>query len=275
MARLSKLLVGLFLLASVKLAGDIISPGPITVIGSGAPVYFGGVITTNGLISWWRMDESSAGVGAVTRVDSWSGYDLTDNNTTASMTGLITNAADFELANTEYLSRADNADLSLATNTSFSVVAWVNMETKAASGSINVIASKDGNSSGTREWNLFYNGTSDKFALLVGRTGSATTDSVTSTNGGSPSTGVWTLVVGTFDPSANLLSIYVNTNAVDTFGAKIIDPPDSSQAVQIGRYGTTGYFDGGVDEVGFFRNRVLSAADVTNFWNLGVGRSLR
>jgi len=237
--------------------------------------WFNGLVPTNGLISYWRMDESSPGTNAVTRVDSFSGYNLTDNSPfAASTTGIITNAVDLELSNSEYLSKTDNADLSLGTNVPFSVVAWVNMESKVASGSISVIASKDGNTSGTREWNLFYNGTADRFSFLVGRTGSATTDSVTSTNLGSPSTGTNYMVVGTFEPSANTLRIYVNTNAVDTFGAKTIDPPDSSQAVQVGRYGTTSYWDGGVDEVSVWKT-VLSSANISNLWNGGAGLDLR
>ena len=78
------------------------------------------------LISYWKLDETSDGSGAVTRNDSHSTNHLTDNNTTASGTGKINAGVDFERTNSEYLSRADNASLSPTSDISFNF--WVNFE---------------------------------------------------------------------------------------------------------------------------------------------------
>jgi hypothetical protein len=63
------------------------------------------------LVAYWKLDETSDGSGAVTRLDSFGSNNLTDNNTTPSGTGVISNAAAFVGANTEYLSIAVSADL--------------------------------------------------------------------------------------------------------------------------------------------------------------------
>ena len=54
----------------------------------------------------WAMEETSG-----TRADSVNSHDLTDNNTVLYGTGKYGNAADFDLANVEYLSVADHADI--------------------------------------------------------------------------------------------------------------------------------------------------------------------
>lgn len=56
---------------------------------------------TDGLVSYWKLDEASG-----TRADSHGSNDLTDNNTVGSTTGKINDAANFVLANSEYLSSA-------------------------------------------------------------------------------------------------------------------------------------------------------------------------
>ena len=59
------------------------------------------------LIAYWKLDEASG-----TRNDSKGANHLTDNNTVTQAVGKVGNAAQFTLANSEYLSIADNADLS-------------------------------------------------------------------------------------------------------------------------------------------------------------------
>jgi len=75
------------------------------------------------LVAFWELEEVSG-----TRVDAHGANDLTDNNTVASTTGKVGNCADFEASNSESLSIADNAALSMGVNQSFTVNCWVNME---------------------------------------------------------------------------------------------------------------------------------------------------
>src|SRR3972149_1905325 len=62
------------------------------------------------LVAGWKLDESSDGSAPVARADVLGVYELTDNNTVASATGKIGNAASFVTANSESLSVADTDD---------------------------------------------------------------------------------------------------------------------------------------------------------------------
>src|SRR3990167_1102810 len=57
---------------------------------------------------------------------SENGYTLTNNNSVTFVSGLVGNAGDFVLTSSQYLSRADNADLSVTGD--YSVSAWVNLD---------------------------------------------------------------------------------------------------------------------------------------------------
>ena len=102
-----------------------------------------------------------------------------------------------------------------------------------------------------------------------------TGDTCNCTNSPAFSTNVWYFVAATFDPSINTMRVSVNAGTQDSFGAKIIDPPDSSTAVNIGRRPAADLpFDGAIDEVSFWKNRVLSPTDINNLYNSGAGRTL-
>ena len=77
---------------------------------------------TDGLVAYWPLDEASG-----TRADSHSNsLDLTDNNTVSQGTGHVyANAADFEEATREYLSRAST---DLLQPLSFSISLWIKPE---------------------------------------------------------------------------------------------------------------------------------------------------
>lgn len=65
------------------------------------------------LVAYWKLDEPSDGSAQVDRADSVGSNTLTDVNTTASVAGKISLAADFVRADATELSIVDNADLSL------------------------------------------------------------------------------------------------------------------------------------------------------------------
>ncbi len=89
----------------------------------------GSVVSTTDLVSFWKLDEASG-----TRYDAFGSNDLTDNNTVGQLTGISSadapygEAADFERDNSEYLTRADNADLSGGAK-SFTISFWFQCET--------------------------------------------------------------------------------------------------------------------------------------------------
>src|SRR4051794_40520428 len=75
------------------------------------------------LVSYWKLDEASTGVAPVTRNDSHGTNHLTDNNTVTSAAGKLGNAAQFTAANSESLSRIDNASLRFG-DEDFSLAFW-------------------------------------------------------------------------------------------------------------------------------------------------------
>ena len=112
--------------------------------------------------AFWKLNEISAGTGAVSRLDSsGNGHTLTDNGTTPSLEGFIEGAgADFN-GTTEFFTAADSADFDFSGGT-FSIVAWIRLDSL---GSVNTIASQatDGsnywlfrvNTDGSLEFNAF------------------------------------------------------------------------------------------------------------------------
>src|SRR5690348_11404000 len=94
------------LLVLVVLA--LLVAGPLAVPVSAGPDLRPPWALTDSLVGYWKLDEASG-----SRADSAGANTLTDNNTVAGLAGLISNAGDFERDNSESLSIADNAALSM------------------------------------------------------------------------------------------------------------------------------------------------------------------
>ena len=155
-----------------------------------------------GLKAYWKLDESSG-----TRIDSHGSNDLADNNTVGSATGKIGNAADFVEANTEFLSIADNADLSTG-DEDMSITCWVNLDDLAGE---HRILSKW---TSQVEYLLEEGSTADRFRWWVGD-GSGNNNVVANTHGAT-SAGAWAFIFAYVDAAANELGISVNDGGVDT-----------------------------------------------------------
>ncbi len=219
-------------------------------------------------VAFWRMEEASG-----TRTDATGrGNDLTDNNTVAQAAGRVGNAGQFVAANSEYLSRADNADLSTG-DIDFSVAAWVYLDTKPASFSRGVLTKGgiDGDQPND-EYGLYYNLTLDLFRFLIAN--GTTFNAVSASSMGSPSTGQWYFLVAWHDSIANTINIQVDDGVVDSV-ATTIQPQDGAGAFNVGYWGSGAeagrYMDGRIDAVGKW-NRVLSAAERTELYNAGNGK---
>ena len=196
------------------------------------------------LVAYWRLDEASG-----TREDTKGSNDLTDNNTVTSSTGKIGDAADFEADNSEYLSIADNSDLSSG-DVDFSIWAWVRPETVA--GTIVV------NKPDEYGLDMYPDGSAWRFTVNAAYTPVST---------GTPVAGTWAFLVGVHDAAANEIKISVNGAAFVT--ASAIGPTDTGSAFLVGSYnGSSLFFDGLVDEVGFTK-RKLTQEEVSALYNSG------
>ena len=220
------------------------------------------------LVAYWSLDETSVGIVPVTRADSAGTSTLTDNNTTASAAGKVSNGADFEATNTEWLSSADNASLSTG-DIDFTVAAWVKAETLA--GSARRIVTKMTDTS-VREYSLHYNAATARFTFYVANAAGALVGTVSADTLGAPSTGTWYFIVAWHDSVNNTVSIQVNNGAADSANTTGV-PADTAATFQIGAYGAgLEPFDGIIDEVGFWK-RTLTTAERTWLFNSGNGRS--
>jgi hypothetical protein len=214
----------------------------------------------SGLVAFWKLDEV-AGV----RLDAVGGNSLTDNNTVTQSPGKLGAAAQFTAANSEYLSIADNAALSVG-NIEFTVCAWVYLDSKTGA---RTVCAKRVSAAGGGEFSLVYDSASDRFLFSIfdSTTG---VNTATANTFGSPSTGTWYFLCGKVEAGA--VKISVNAGAFDS-AAKTVTIPDSAAAVLIGAQQSTPAFfmDGRVDGVGLWK-RALTSSEVTELYNGGAGK---
>jgi len=239
-------------------------------------------IDTNGtlqqnLISYWRLDETSAGTAAVARNDSFSTNHLTDNNTVTSATGKRNDAGSFEADNDEYLSCTDascggTSKLDFDTNPQLSVSAWFKTST---AGTQKVIANKK-DQLGTSAGYALYLASTNAVGCVVGdgtnwvsKTSAATTYA----------DGAWHHAVCLFNlnSSADTLTLYVDGTA-DPGGTEdtssVTGSLNTTDDFRIGTQGTgsggTSDFDGQIDEVGVWR-KIISSQEITDLYNSDNG----
>lgn len=235
-------------------------PGGVTAVS--APT--GAVAVNAGLVAYWSLEEASG-----TRADSRGDNDLADNNTVTQAAGKVGNAAAFASANTEYLSIADNADLSTG-DIAFTFFGWVYLTTLANG----TMAAKW--ASFEHEWSLIYNHTdhapNQRFTFSVSSNGALANERVDATDFGAPSTGTWYFIAAWHNPTANTINIQVNNGTV-TSVAHSAGVRNGAGGFSLGRLRDTVYpLNGRVDEAGFCKT-VLSATLRTWLYNGGSGRS--
>lgn len=216
---------------------------------------------TDDLVSYWKMDEASG-----TRNDSHGTNHLSDNNTAPSAAGIINNGVEFLAGNGEFLSRADNASLSLGSDTAFYWSLWFKA---LAVTSARVLLNKGVITGPGDEYLLWINSGNLQFYIGNGSSSQFTT------HGTTLSTGVWYFVEIWHDPVANLIGIAMNGSA-DVTASWSGGTQDTANELNIGTgaNGNTGYcIDGTIDEVGFWKGRVLDSGERASLYNAGAGLS--
>ncbi|NOT05220.1 MAG: DUF11 domain-containing protein [Anaerolineales bacterium] len=218
---------------------------------------------TTGLVAWWSLNETSG-----TRNDSFGSNTLTDNNTVTSTTGKKGNAAQFTWTNSEWLSKADNADLSTG-DIDFTVCGWMNINTKTT---YRGLLSKWEHSTNNKEYYIGYASDLGRFTFVVSNNGTAT-GGIAANSFGAPTTGTWNYVCAWHDATANTLNIQVNNGTVDS-AAWSAGVYNGTAPFNIGRIGggTTSYHDGLSDEIVFYK-RILTAGERSWLYNAGNGRT--
>ena len=221
-----------------------------------------------GLVSYWKMDESSDGSGAVTRNDSHGSNNLTDNNTTPSGSGIINNGANFQVANSEYLSITDAAQSGLDITGDLSISVWVKFTSTTEV--VTFVDKTGGNTAGQRAY--FFDYYAGSLAFLNSADGTANSQQ---TVAWSPSTAIWYHVAVTFESSTKAKKFYVDGSQQGTTQTGVYTGIFNSAApFNIGYYAEApGYYTNAVlDEHGIW-SRVLTGAEITSLYNGGVGLS--
>jgi hypothetical protein len=215
-----------------------------------------------GLVSCWSLNETSGN-----RADLYGGNTLTDNNTVGYATGKVGNAADFELDTSEYFT---GNGYSLASK-SFTIAGWVNLESKTAN---RIIASQWDFANNRRQWQLIYQQSTDRFVFQMTTDGTFTTAfSASADSFGSPSTGTWYYIVGTYNRGTSI-SISIN-GTTDTTNTANLMYTTQTAGYGMGMYnpvGGTNYYDGLMDEFIFYE-RALTSDEISWLYNSGNGRA--
>ena len=196
-------------------------------------------LTTNA-VAYWDMDETSG-----TRYDAAGSNDLADNGTVTYDTGMISNCAHFDDSTSEYLSIADNTDLSMG-DVEFMFMGWFSLDDKTAS---QVFFSKGSTSS--LEYSFSYNSSTDEWDWSVRDTANTTTTTASFT--GTTYATFWYFCAMWHDPVADEIGLKVGANAsvVESTSGGV---RDSTNAFNVGRYTDgTAYLDGRVDELGLWK----------------------
>jgi len=208
------------------------------------------------IIHRWRMEEASG-----TRSDSVGTCHLTDNNTVlSSLVRMEGNrSADFELANSEYLSAnsTDSADMNF-TSENFSISFLVNFE--SLSTQQHFVNRGEGNVDGY----YFYTTSADILTLTVNQAGANQTVAAKS---GLLTTGTWTHLVAVRDGATGY--IYVNRTDETSASDTLINPVTATRTLYIGRYEiAANYLDGLMDDIIVWSGVALSASEVGYLYNL-------
>lgn len=242
----------------------------LVIIFFGAP-FFASAALTDSIQGYWNLDESSNGSGSVVRMDSTANNnDLTDNNTTASGSGIINNGADFESSSNEFLSIADAVQSGLDITGNISLSLWFKPESQPATDTSYVFVGKHVGGDGNYVFN--YHDVSGVKKLSVSfYDNDAPGTNVNYTINQTLANGVWNHLVYTFNVTTGTATLYVNGTSIGAVVDTSVDQLNNSAApFTMGDLGEVHFVDGIMDEVGIW-SRELTPAEVTELYNGGVG----
>jgi hypothetical protein len=211
-------------------------------------------------VSYWKLDEASG-----TRADSFGGNNLTDNNGVGSASGVVGNDAVFVAAAGTYLSHASNSSLQVTGD--FTFACWIKLGSQPSGSNAYSIITKDIDTG--RDYTLDYSPGYRYLRFYHAYNGDVNTLCCNDTP---LSNGTWYFVVIWYDATANKDYMRVNDSLLygDPYTPGTIQ---TSTEFRIGSRpypGYNDYFDGEIDEVGFWK-RVLTSAEITSLYNGGAG----
>ena len=225
----------------------------------GWPAIAQAVLLTDGLAAYWHLDEAGG-----TRLDAAGANDLTDHNTVTQAAGMLGNAAQFTSANSEYLSSADTAALSMAAHLDFSITAWVYPDSKPAGDNMFILGKMIDGAAGNAEYGMYWATATDNFRAYLSDGAGIT--NLQATAFGAPPLSTWVFIAEWYDAAADTWNIQVDNGAVDAV-ANTTGSQHTANDFAMGRIpgDNSAYWNGRIDEVGLWK-RVLTADERTTLY---------
>lgn len=217
-------------------------------------------VSTDNLIGWWKLDETSDGTAADS---SSSGQDGTLNGglsfSGCTLSGQVGNALDFDGSN-DYISTSDNF-YDMGSNTNFTLMAWV----KADSSGTRSILYKGGSGTSTYGYWFYVNGNFVTFSM----NGNSASSAKSSSRNGGVFDGNWHHVAITNNRTGSGHVTYYSDGVsigVEDFSSET-GSLDNGFLLSIGARNTGGLeYDGGIDDVRVY-NKVLSTSEISTIYN--------
>jgi hypothetical protein len=216
----------------------------------------------NNVEAHWALRELSGSA-----IDYFKSNTLTQFGTISSVPGVVDTAREFEASNLEYFEIANNASLSTG-DIKFCFAGWIYLTSKTLTINKSFVA-KFGNTGNIREYQFFYNGTTDRFSFIVSPDGTLNT-TVAADTLGSPSTGQWYFFYVEHNPDTNLIGISINNGTLDT-AAHSTGVAVNLAPFCLGRNQNGAYANAYLNSITYWKNRLLTPGERTQLYNGGAG----
>ncbi|MGE0131918.1 MAG: LamG-like jellyroll fold domain-containing protein [Blastocatellales bacterium] len=225
----------------------------------------------DGLVAFWPMCESGGD-----RVDLVGGMSLTDNNTVGQSDGKIGKAALFTPAQNEFFSIPDSPKVSVGDggNDKYALTAWILLNGTPTTGNGRYLLFGRNSCGGPAtdfEFDVIARTPSGTTVISHEGTNNAGTYAlVDATFPGGFSTGVWYFLY-VFADGSNIGASINNSAPVTSAWSGALR--DGGESFRVGSLcGTSLFFDGRMQNVGFWKGRALTQPEVDWQWNAGNGR---
>lgn len=217
-------------------------------------------------VSCFNMDETSG-----SRIDSntTNSNDLTDVNTVLSTTGIISNAADFEDATSEYLNITDANQVGLDFTGDRTFSFWVKPETTPTAGAGMAMIYKW--SASQQQYGLIYvDVAGTKKIRFIGYNTCGGSNINHDWTTGALSTSVYTHVLVTYTQSNSDAELWINGVSQGIVDAGFTGGANCTGAFSISSLGAgiQWYWDGAIDIAEMY-SRVLTSTEIGNLYNSG------
>lgn len=216
----------------------------------------------------WNMDEASGN-----RLDSTANANtLTDNNTVASAAGKINNGADFELSNSEWLSRTDASQVGLDITGNLSISFWIKLEQLPSTAAADMgLVDKMVWTAGSRQgYSLSIDsGNNLQFFAYDVASNLSRYGVTTFFSAGDVGNFVHVAIAWTAASPATML-IYKNgvAQTVTTSGSAATSIANNAIDFNIGRYNSANYEDGIIDEAAIW-SKTITTGEIASLYNSG------